>query len=205
MNILQSAPIQHLIDTVNNSIKSTVYPQSQAELATGVSYSYVLAFNNQLLKTSIDQLFVHTMRMLCVLACVIEETALPSNLTTNLSAGSTAVSPPPPPPITVPVSGESAQNPNLAAANSASSRSASPSFIRSKFSSITDSSKNAKNSSAASSKDQRKPSITSTNSSTFSQADSASLARYIYSLIGYNGIFDEANFETKKLLHQNLH
>ena len=90
--------VQSLIDLLNSSIKTEKYPQSYAEMATGLSYSYQFSFNNQLIKTSIDQLFVHVMKMLCVLACVVEEQALPSVLTANLNAGSTAVPPPPPPP-----------------------------------------------------------------------------------------------------------
>lgn len=44
-----------------------------------------------MLKNVIDQLFIHTMRMLCLLACIVDETALPTNLTQNLAAGSTSV------------------------------------------------------------------------------------------------------------------
>lgn len=44
-----------------------------------------------MLKNVIDQLFIHSMRMLCLLACIVDETALPTNLTQNLAAGSTSV------------------------------------------------------------------------------------------------------------------
>ena len=82
--------VQRLIDSLNGFIKNTPLQSSQAELATGLIYSYPLAFNSTLLKQTIDQLFVHSMRMMCMLACVIDEAALPSVLTVNLSAGSTA-------------------------------------------------------------------------------------------------------------------
>ena len=60
---------------------------TQAEMITGLSvYSYALTFNNAELRAATDQLFVHSMRMLCLLACVIEESALPSALTTPNSA-----------------------------------------------------------------------------------------------------------------------
>jgi hypothetical protein len=83
--------IQNLIEMLNNSLKNSIYQQSQAELSTGLSYSYPLVFNNLNLKQSTDKLFVHLMKMLCILSCVIDETSLPSNLTINLLAGSTAV------------------------------------------------------------------------------------------------------------------
>ena len=49
-------------------------------MITGLSVSYALTFNIA------DQLFRHSMRMLCLLACVIEESALPSALTTPNTA-----------------------------------------------------------------------------------------------------------------------
>lgn len=85
--------IQHLIETLNNSIKTMPYPQSQAEQTTGLTYTYPLVFNNMHLKQSTDKLFVHLMKMLCVLSCVIDESSLPSILTVNLATGSTAINP----------------------------------------------------------------------------------------------------------------
>jgi hypothetical protein len=88
-----SSLIQAIIDALTASVRSEKFAQSNAESATGLTYSYQFSFNNTLLKASIDQLFVHVMRMMCVLACVVEEQSLPSVLTSNLSAGSTAVPP----------------------------------------------------------------------------------------------------------------
>ena len=138
-----------MLEQLNSSIKTIPYQQSQAELATGLSYSYNLAFNNQLLKGAIDQMFVHAMKMLCVLACVIEDAALPSNLTTNLSSGSTAVAPLAPANL---ASSSSSINPTNSSTQSvvppspssaSSSRSSSPNFLRSKLNNITDSGKSA--------------------------------------------------------------
>lgn len=80
------------IATVLQSLTmSTPLQYSQAEQQTGIQYSYILSFNHEMSKHVIDQLFVHLMRMLCLLACVIDETALPTNLTQNLAAGFTGV------------------------------------------------------------------------------------------------------------------
>jgi hypothetical protein len=139
-----------------------------------------LAFNSQQLKTTIDQLFVHSMRMLCVLACVIDDTALPSNLTTNLSAGSTAVAAAPPPPQTsIPVAADQLNLTTNAAntttgSSSSNNRSTSPNFIRSKFSSMTENNKNLKASSNSSTKESRRPSATSSISS---QSESSSISQ----------------------------
>jgi hypothetical protein len=65
--------------------------QSQAEIATGNFYHYPYAFNNLTLKKCLDEVFVHCARTLCVLACVVDDSSLPSALTFNLNAGSTAV------------------------------------------------------------------------------------------------------------------
>ena len=104
------------------------------------------------------------MRMLCVLACVIDDTVLPSNLTANLNAGSTAVAAPSLPQSSNPVASDQL-NPTANASTStinSSNRSASPSFsIRSKFNSMTDGNKNSKLSNNSSFKDSRRPSATS--------------------------------------------
>ena len=93
---------QLMLDMLSGSTKPIVYQQCQAEQITGRSYVYALSFNNLTLKTSVDHLFAHCMKMLCILACVIDDSALPSVLTANLSAGSTAVSPLSPPPTAPP-------------------------------------------------------------------------------------------------------
>lgn len=85
------ATIQNLIETLTSSLKTSLFQQCQAEHATGLTYSYSLCFNDSLFKQSTDKLFVHVMRMLCVLACVLDESSLPSSLTSNLAAGSTAI------------------------------------------------------------------------------------------------------------------
>lgn len=131
-----------LIESLNTSIRPAVCVNSQAELATGLTYSYSFTFNNSAVKSTTDGLFVHCMRTLCVLAAVVDETALPSVLTANLNAGSTAVSAPPPPSQTAPsqsasttsVNSNSASSIGLSAqaANSVESSPA-PSFLRAKL------------------------------------------------------------------------
>lgn len=154
--------IQNLLDLLNNKVKSVPLNQSQAELSTGLTYTYSFSFNNQQLKPCIDSLFVHVMRLMCVLACVIDETALPANLTSNLSAGSTAVNAPPqPPPLHPTMSNPGTQttlNPPSTPTGpvNPTSVTASPSFIRSKLTNLTDgSSKLAKNSAVLSQSPQK--------------------------------------------------
>jgi hypothetical protein len=140
-----------MLEQLSNSVKNTPYQQSQAELATGLTYSYSLAFNDQLLKGAIDQLFVHAMKMLCVMACVIEDAALPSNLTTNLSSGSTAVAPLPANlASSSSINATSSTQSSVVPPSPSSSRSSSPNFLRSKLNNITDSSSSGKSSSRAS-------------------------------------------------------
>ena len=110
------------------------------------------------------------MRMLCVLACVIEESALPSNLTSNLSAGSTAVAPAQSSQTLIPEQMSSSTNPTSTSTN----RSASPSFIRSKFSGMGENNKNLKTTSASSIKDTRRP---SNSGSTSIQSDIPSISQ----------------------------
>ena len=131
-----------IIESLSTSIRPAVCVNSQAELATGLTYSYSFTFNNSAVKSTTDGLFVHCMRTLCVLAAVVDETALPSVLTANLNAGSTAVSAPPPPSQTAPsqsasttsVNSNSASSIGLSAqaANSVESSPA-PSFLRAKL------------------------------------------------------------------------
>lgn len=145
--------IQSSIESLNSSIKTIPFAQSLAELSTGLNYTYSFSFNNQQIKPCIDQLFVHVMKMLCVLACVIDESSLPSNLTTNLSAGSTAVTAPPPPtPAPSLAQPEQATNIPQTPTSPTNPGSASPSFIRAKFSNLTDPKliKNSSNSSLSS-------------------------------------------------------
>jgi hypothetical protein len=82
--------IQTIVDELNGLLKP-VAAQSTAELATGLVYAYPYSFNNVPLRAHVDATFVHSMRLLCVIACVIDDAALPSQLTSNLSAGSAAI------------------------------------------------------------------------------------------------------------------
>jgi hypothetical protein len=141
---------QQLMDYLANATKTNVCSPSKAESITGLNYFFLYSFNNAQLKGCIDRLYVHVMRMLCVIACVIDETSLPSNLTTNLSSGSTSVAPT--------AQAESAPAPtstttsamtSTTTTTTSSNRSSSPSFLRSKLTNITES-KSAK----ANSKDQ---------------------------------------------------
>ncbi len=84
--------IQTLIDTLQSTIRNIPFQNSQAEYSTGLTYPFLLSFNNSLIKQSTDQLFVHTMKLMCMIACVIDETALPNVLTSNLASGSTSIS-----------------------------------------------------------------------------------------------------------------
>ncbi len=84
--------VHSLLASLQASLDATPLPHSVCQQSTGLTYSYLHALNNPHLKNSTDQLFHHLMRMLCVLACVIDEQALPAQLTANLSLGSTAVS-----------------------------------------------------------------------------------------------------------------
>lgn len=128
-----------LIESLNTSIRPAVCANSQAELATGLTYSYSFTFNNSAVKSTTDGLFVHCMRTLCVLAAVVDETALPSVLTANLNAGSTAVSAPPPPSQTAPSQSASTTSVNSNSASSiglsaqAVESSPAPSFLRAKL------------------------------------------------------------------------
>lgn len=117
---------QSLIELIKNSIKVIPFSGSLAEQATGLTYFYSLSFNNQPLKVIIDSLFVHITRVLCIFACVIDETSLPSNLTSNLSAGSTAINT------------NTNQNNPVPTQIPSNQSSGSPSFIRSKFTNLTD-------------------------------------------------------------------
>jgi hypothetical protein len=162
----------------------------EAELETGLNYTYSFAFGNMATKACIDQMFVHAMKMMCVFACIIDESALPSHLTSNLSMGSTAVTAPPPPtpamsaaaatvsggaggPLSPPqpshtsisssnlntsllnTSGASSSSNLLTstssqhAANLSGHSSSSPGFLKSKFSSLTESKLLSKNQSAS--------------------------------------------------------
>jgi hypothetical protein len=123
------------------------------------------------------------MKMMCVLACVIDESALPSHLTSNLSLGSTAVTAPPPPtpamsatatvgPLSPPLqpsnTSSSSLNASLNTSGASSSSnltsstvssqpqaslntqsSSSPGFLKSKFSSLTESRLLSKNQSTS--------------------------------------------------------
>lgn len=141
-----------LVDSLTNSLRWLPLSNSQAELATGLTYSYAFTFNNSQTKSSADTMFVHCMRMLCLLAAVIDESALPSVLTANLTAGSTAVSAPPPPsaPTTSTASSSTLAPTSTSTSNSSSAPSlvqtttsqsntdTSPSFIRSKLNNIAE-------------------------------------------------------------------
>ena len=115
-NIVQQMTYSGSVEMVNSLLKTSQCSPSQCELATGLIYNYSLLFNNVSLKSGTDQVFAHIMRMMCVLACVIDETALPSALTANLSAGSTGVSPPTitniPPPSVIESLGEKTKQTN---------------------------------------------------------------------------------------------
>jgi hypothetical protein len=171
-----NAVVQSLLDTLNNSLRIQQLLHSQAELETGLGYSYAFAFGNVASKVCIDQLFVHTMKLLCVLACVVDETALPSHLTANLGLGSTAVTAPPPPPMTLIGQSPPQQQPpaptppsqttstNSSSLNTSTSslsssaaanqqqqqQRASPGFLKSKFTSLAESKLLSKNSSTSS-------------------------------------------------------
>lgn len=151
-----------LVDSLAQSLRWQPLANSQAESATGLTYAYAFTFNNSQIKSTADSMFVHCMRMLCVMAAVIDESALPSTLTANLAAGSTAVSAPPPPQSTsssasstsiptgaTPQTSATASSSSLAPQSSAQSSSSigniinnntetSPSFIRSKLNNITE-------------------------------------------------------------------
>jgi hypothetical protein len=139
-----------LVDSLQASVRSHV-SASAAEQATGLVYTYAFTFNNVQIRSTADAMFVHCMRMLCVLAAVVDESALPSVLTANLNAGSTAVSaqqpqPPPPPPPT-PLATSSTTSSQTASNSNQQQQQTTPaqatassetSFLRSKLSNITD-------------------------------------------------------------------
>lgn len=125
-NNLCNQTCQNLIDLINNAIKAVPFSNSQAEQNTGLTYSYSLSFNNQPLKNLIDSIFVHITKVLCIFACVIDETSLPSVLTSNLSTGSTTINV-----SATPINPTSTQiQPNQS--------SGSPNFIKSKLSNLTE-------------------------------------------------------------------
>jgi hypothetical protein len=148
--------IQSLLDTLNNALKIQVMQNSLAEQESSLNYSYAFGFNNQNVKNCIDQLFVHTMKMLCVLACVIDESSLPSSLTSNLNAGSTAVSAQPPPPPTQGTTQNTGvqttqQNQPLNSYNPSGSSSSTPGFfLKSKLNTLTENKILSRNNSTAS-------------------------------------------------------
>lgn len=175
--------IKSLLDTLSNATlksNSNTATQSQAELETGLAntYMYTLAFGNMSSRACMDQLFVHAAKMLCVLACVVDENALPSQLTYNLSHGSaslTGVAPPPPAPLVLTTTSTTSTtnspanltqtSPPPTPASASSTTSSSPGFLKSKFSSITDSKLLSKNqSSTASTSSLASTSTSSTNS-----------------------------------------
>jgi hypothetical protein len=128
---------QQLMDHLVNAIRINVCPHSKAESITGLNYFYLYSFNNALFKSCTDRLYVHVMRMLCLIACVIDESSLPSNLTTNLSTGSTSVaSTAQPEPTTTQTT---ATTTSTSSATTNSNRSSSPNFLRSKLINITES------------------------------------------------------------------
>ncbi|RMZ92966.1 huntingtin isoform X4 [Brachionus plicatilis] len=117
---------QTLIDLITNSVKIAPFSASQAEQNTGLTYFYSLSFNNQSLKNLIDSLFVHVTKVLCIFACVIDDTSLPSVLTSNLGAGSTAINV------------GTTQSSSVPTQVQPNQPSGSPSFIRSKISNLTE-------------------------------------------------------------------
>ena len=161
--------VQQLLETLANAIRMPTNSSfsSQAELETGLTYIYSFAFGNVTVRSAIDQLFVHTVKLLCVLACVIDESALPSNLTANLNMGSAGVTAAPPPPTPSLLNIQTVTNTSAATRTSTTSTTtttstststsslqaqqassppptqsaataSSPSFLKSKFSSFTD-------------------------------------------------------------------
>lgn len=205
-----------LVDALTNALRAQSCANSHAEAATGLAYTYSFTFNNGQVKQAADTMLVHCMRMLCVLAAVVDESALPSALTTNLNAGSTAVSAPPPPPPSMSSQGSASNLGN--STNSSSSANtqtslappasntnetlSSPSFLRSKLNNITDLRQSKSNVSSVPGK-ANPTSATSSTTGGESTADTTSLPKTTTNV--YLGYFQASShylklYETSKLL-----
>lgn len=62
------------------------------KLITKKDQPFYLLANNTLLINYANKFYSHCMRLLCIISCVIDESSLPSSVTSNLSAGSNYVS-----------------------------------------------------------------------------------------------------------------